>query len=527
METFGGDILHSSLYRNPAPYAGKRMLVVGLGNSGGEIALDLAEAGVDVTLSVRGPVNILPRDLLGLPILTWAIAQSRVPARVADALNAPIIRLAVGSIENLGLVRAAKGPRRMTEEDGRVPLLDVGTVAMIRAGRIKVRGDIARFEPKTVVFAQSPPEPFDAVVLATGFRPAPARPPARREGRAGRLRPTAGQRCPDRRARTFLLRRDRLADRSVAHDRDRGRAYRRRRVGGPIVRRRSSLQSGCLIAVSSSSGQNSSLTASILSRQFGPEAARAFVQEATMKFVLLLAAAAPLAGAASPRPPEPAVVVTPDNFPRAESDLYFASAVKDGGLGKFLHRREPIALDRQTVTRVNRDTLYSGAVFDLDAGPVTITLPDAGRRFMSMQAVDEDAYTDEVVYGPGRHTLTKAEIGTRYVLVAVRIFVDAGDPKDVGAVNALQDAIKVEQPGGPGSFHVANWDASTQVDVRTALIVLAETLPDAKGMFGPRGGVDPVRRLIGSGAAWGGIPEKDALYLNVTPPGTTAEPSTS
>ncbi len=237
-----------------------------------------------------------------------------------------------------------------------------------------------------------------------------------------------------------------------------------------------------------------------------------------MKFLLLLAAAAPLAGAASPRPPEPAVVVTPDNFPRAESDLYFASAVKDGGLGKFLHRREPIALDRQTVTRVNRDTLYSGAVFDLDAGPVTITLPDAGRRFMSMQAVDEDAYTDEVVYGPGRHTLTKAEIGTRYVLVAVRIFVDAGDPKDVGAVNALQDAIKVEQPGGSGSFHVANWDASTQVDVRTALIVLAETLPDAKGMFGPRGGVDPVRRLIGSGAAWGGIPEEDALYLNVTPP---------
>ena len=171
METFGGEILHSSLYRNPAPYAGKRVLVVGFGNSGGEIALDLAEAGVDVTLSVRGPVNILPRDLLGLPIMTWAIAQSRLPARVADAFNAPILRLAVGSIEKLGLTRAAKGPRRMVEEDGRIPLLDVGTVAMIRAGRIKVRGDIARFEPKTVVFAQSPPEPFDAVILATGFRP--------------------------------------------------------------------------------------------------------------------------------------------------------------------------------------------------------------------------------------------------------------------------------------------------------------------------------------------------------------------
>ncbi len=133
--------------------------------------LILRTPDVDVTLSVRGPVNILPRDLLGLPIMTWAIAQSRLPARVADVFNAPVIRLAVGSIEKLGLTPAARGPRRMVEEDGRIPLLDVGTVAMIRAGRIKVRGDIARFEPNTVVFAQSPPEPFHAVILATGFRP--------------------------------------------------------------------------------------------------------------------------------------------------------------------------------------------------------------------------------------------------------------------------------------------------------------------------------------------------------------------
>jgi cation diffusion facilitator CzcD-associated flavoprotein CzcO len=171
METFGGPILHSSRYRNPVPFTGLRVLVVGFGNSGGEIALDLAEARVDVTLSVRGPVRILPRELLGLPILTWAIAQQRLPARVSDALNAPVIRLAVGSIEKLGMTRSAKGPRRMVEEDGRVPLLDIGTVAQIRAGRIKVRGDIASLGPKTVTFAGSPSEPFDAVILATGFRP--------------------------------------------------------------------------------------------------------------------------------------------------------------------------------------------------------------------------------------------------------------------------------------------------------------------------------------------------------------------
>ena len=171
MKSFDGPILHSSVYRNPAPFAGKRVLVVGFGNSGGEIALDLAEARVDVTLSVRGPVNILPRDLFGLPILTWAIAQRRLPARVADFINAPAIRLAVGSIEKLGLTRAAKGPRQMIEEDGRIPLLDVGTVAMIRAGRIKVRGDIETFSPNTVAFVGGPLESFDAVILATGFRP--------------------------------------------------------------------------------------------------------------------------------------------------------------------------------------------------------------------------------------------------------------------------------------------------------------------------------------------------------------------
>ncbi|TPG05370.1 NAD(P)/FAD-dependent oxidoreductase [Rhodanobacter glycinis] len=168
---YRGVVVHSSEYRNPAAYAGKRVLVVGFGNSGGEIALDLAEAGVDVSLSVRGPVQILPRELLGLPILTWAIAQARLPARVADFINAPAIRLAVGSLRKLGLKAAGKGPRRMIEEDRRIPLLDVGTLARIRDGSIKLRGDIARFTDEGVAFVDSPAERFDGLVLATGFRP--------------------------------------------------------------------------------------------------------------------------------------------------------------------------------------------------------------------------------------------------------------------------------------------------------------------------------------------------------------------
>jgi cation diffusion facilitator CzcD-associated flavoprotein CzcO len=170
-DDYRGSVIHSSGYRNPSPYGGQRVLVVGFGNSGGEIALDLANSGIDVTMAVRGPVQILPRDLLGFPILSWAILQGPLPARLVDALNAPILRLAIGSVESLGLQRAAKGPRQMVEEDGRVPLIDVGTLAKIRDGSIKIRGGIDRITSDGVVFTNAAEEKFDAIILATGFRP--------------------------------------------------------------------------------------------------------------------------------------------------------------------------------------------------------------------------------------------------------------------------------------------------------------------------------------------------------------------
>ncbi len=86
-----------------------------------------------------------------------------------------------------------------------------------------------------------------------------------------------------------------------------------------------------------------------------------------------MAGALVMAGAAQSTAADP-ITVGVDNFIRAESDMYAASMVKDGALGKFLHRREPASIDNQTVIRLNRDTLYSSAVFDLDAGPVTITM---------------------------------------------------------------------------------------------------------------------------------------------------------
>lgn len=171
LELYRGALVHSSEYRNPAPYQAKRVLVVGFGNSAGEIALDLANAGIDVALAVRSPVQILPRELLGFPILAWAILYRRLPARVVDFINAPILRLAVGRIEDLGLRRAAKGPRQMVEEDGRVPLIDIGTLGKIRDGSIRVRGGIDRLTSEAVIFSDGSSEKFDAIILATGFRP--------------------------------------------------------------------------------------------------------------------------------------------------------------------------------------------------------------------------------------------------------------------------------------------------------------------------------------------------------------------
>jgi hypothetical protein len=210
------------------------------------------------------------------------------------------------------------------------------------------------------------------------------------------------------------------------------------------------------------------------------------------------------------------VTVTADSFVRAETDMYFGAVVEEGGFGKFSHHREPIPIDQQHVIRVNRDTLYSAAVFDLDAGPVTITLPDAGTRFMSMQVIDEDHYVPSVTYDSGEHTLTREKIGTRYVAVAIRTLVDPDDPKDVQQVHALQDAIQVSQRS-PGRFEVPTADPASQKRVRDALLALGATLPDTKQMFGSRDKVDPIRHLIGTAMAWGGNPEKEALYLNVTP----------
>ncbi|MFC3571166.1 DUF1254 domain-containing protein [Paracoccus simplex] len=222
--------------------------------------------------------------------------------------------------------------------------------------------------------------------------------------------------------------------------------------------------------------------------------------------------------AGTPAVAEP-ITVNATNFIRAETDLYFSAVVAArGGIGILGHDRAMTPIDDQAIIRLNRDTLYSSAVFDLDAGPVSIILPDTGGRFMSMQVFDQDHYTHGVYYQPGPVTLTREDIGTRYVMVGIRTLVNPDNAADLEAVHKLQDQITVEQPGGPGSYELAQWDGASRDATRAKLLALGDDLPDTRGMFGAKSEVDPVLHFIGSAMAWGGNPDRDALYLNRTAP---------
>jgi hypothetical protein len=224
------------------------------------------------------------------------------------------------------------------------------------------------------------------------------------------------------------------------------------------------------------------------------------------------------AGSAQAQNTGAAVPVTVDTFVRAESDNYLAiNAKQAGGVGKLFHHREPASIDNQSVIRLNRDTLYSFAVFDLAAAPATVTLPDAGGRFMSLMIINEDHYVPLVAYDAKPHTLTEQNVGTRYAVVAIRTFVDPNNPKDLDEVHKLQDAIKVDQ-SSLGALDLPNWDQASLKEIRGALLVLAKHTDGFSHAFGTKDQVDPIRHLIATAAGWGGNPDKDATYIGANVP---------
>jgi hypothetical protein len=210
------------------------------------------------------------------------------------------------------------------------------------------------------------------------------------------------------------------------------------------------------------------------------------------------------------------IVVNVDNFCRAETNRMLAGLLaRTGGLGVWLHDRELGSLDEQTVIRQNRDTLYSVALVDISS-PATLTVPDAGDRYLSVMVVNQDHYINRVIHEAGDHVLTTDEFDTQYVVLAARVLADPADPADLDAVHALQDGFGV-YTGPQTPFALPAYDEASFTATRQALLELARGLGGFDHAFGRRQAVDPVRHLIGTAAGWGGLPEQEAFYVNVEP----------
>jgi cation diffusion facilitator CzcD-associated flavoprotein CzcO len=169
-ETFTGELIHSYDYRNPEPYRGRDVLVVGTGNSGAEICVDLVEGGArEVMISVRTPPNILRRDIGGFPSQVTGVLMRRLPTRVVDRLSAGMQRLTIGDLTPYGVPPPAGGLYTRVKRD-MVPILDVGLIGLLKKGRVRAVGAVEGFDGPDVLLAGGERIRPDAVIAATGFR---------------------------------------------------------------------------------------------------------------------------------------------------------------------------------------------------------------------------------------------------------------------------------------------------------------------------------------------------------------------
>ena len=170
-QDFEGILIHSSQYRRPFPYRGKLVLVVGAGNSGAEIAADLAENGAkQVWLSYRTPPNILRRQILGVSSQFLGIMLRPLPAAISDPLAALAQKVSVGNLSRYGLPQAPRGIYTQVKRDGQIPILDVGFIAALKANRLKVVPAVKSFSRTEVRLADGTSLSPEVVVAASGYR---------------------------------------------------------------------------------------------------------------------------------------------------------------------------------------------------------------------------------------------------------------------------------------------------------------------------------------------------------------------
>ena len=171
-QNFRGQILHAGDYFHTTPFVGQRVLIVGMGNTGAEIALDLCEHGIETTISIRGGVHVAPRDLFGVPIQVIATVATRLlPLKVNDVLFPVILDFAIGDLSKHGIARPRRGILEQVISSGRIPVLDVGTAKLIQDGKIRVARGIRAITEYGVIFDDGEKRLFEAIIFATGFRP--------------------------------------------------------------------------------------------------------------------------------------------------------------------------------------------------------------------------------------------------------------------------------------------------------------------------------------------------------------------
>lgn len=226
------------------------------------------------------------------------------------------------------------------------------------------------------------------------------------------------------------------------------------------------------------------------------------------KTILFSLAAASVLAAEAPK-------VTANNYVRAETDYQLKTYVASmDNFGKFVHSREPYDVENQVTVRGNRDTLYSFGVFDL-ASPLTVTLPEPDGRYQSLMMVNQD-HSIRAVYGPKEVTLTEEKVGTRFVFLAVRTFMDPNDEADVKVAHALQDKVITKQ-AKIGKLELPDWNKEEVEKMRETINVVASTVTDSGKMFGVKEDLDQVYWMLGASLGWGGLPGEAATYLNVNP----------
>jgi hypothetical protein len=217
----------------------------------------------------------------------------------------------------------------------------------------------------------------------------------------------------------------------------------------------------------------------------------------------------------NPAPNDQTLIVTAHNYVRAETDFQMKGYIeKLDCFGKLHHNRKPYDVENQVTVRGNRDTLYSFGVFDLRS-PLTITLPDPEVRYQSLMIVNQD-HSIWGLYGYKKGTLTEEKVGTRYVFLTIRTFMDPNDEQDLKEAFRLQDAVSVDQ-ADMGKFKVPDWKMEEVEKMRATINVVASAATDTSGMFGKKEELDPVYWMLGAALGWGGLPAEDATYVNVFP----------